>query len=186
MPPATDSLSVLPGAESRFPENHGENSTPGIRNVNRLGRGARDMLRGSTIEWGPFEKSACAKMKLGWQEKMPNGRELQWLEQEAQLQREQLLKERAVAGQAKKLKVVAILACAGLVFAIVFGIWALLAQNEVVVQRNMALEYEQRARDLQAEAEPLMRRALSIDEESYGPEHPNVAMRPQQPRPIIA
>ena len=26
-----------------------------------------------------------------------------------------------------------------------------------------------------AEAEPLMRRALAIDEKSYGPEHPNVA-----------
>ena len=28
-----------------------------------------------------------------------------------------------------------------------------------------------------AEAEPLMRRALSIDEKSFGPEHPNVAIR---------
>ena len=27
-----------------------------------------------------------------------------------------------------------------------------------------------------AEAEPLMRRALAIDEKSFGPEHPNVAM----------
>jgi tetratricopeptide (TPR) repeat protein len=27
------------------------------------------------------------------------------------------------------------------------------------------------------EAEPLMRRALAIDEKSYGPEHPNVAIR---------
>ena len=26
-------------------------------------------------------------------------------------------------------------------------------------------------------AEPLMRRALEIDEKSYGPEHPNVAIR---------
>ena len=32
-----------------------------------------------------------------------------------------------------------------------------------------------------AEAEPLMRRALAIDEQSYGPDHPNVAIRPQQP-----
>ena len=31
------------------------------------------------------------------------------------------------------------------------------------------------------EAEPLMRRALAIDEASYGPDHPNVAIRPQQP-----
>ena len=36
------------------------------------------------------------------------------------------------------------------------------------------------------EAEPLMRRALAIDEKSYGPEHPNVARRPQQPRAIVA
>ncbi len=28
-----------------------------------------------------------------------------------------------------------------------------------------------------AEAEPLMRRALAIDEKSYGPDHPNVAIR---------
>ncbi len=28
-----------------------------------------------------------------------------------------------------------------------------------------------------AEAEPLMRRALAIDEQSYGPDHPNVAIR---------
>jgi tetratricopeptide (TPR) repeat protein len=28
-----------------------------------------------------------------------------------------------------------------------------------------------------AEAEPLMRRALAIDERSYGPDHPNVAIR---------
>ncbi len=28
-----------------------------------------------------------------------------------------------------------------------------------------------------AEAEPLMRRALAIDETSYGPDHPNVAIR---------
>jgi hypothetical protein len=28
-----------------------------------------------------------------------------------------------------------------------------------------------------AEAEPLMRRALEIDEKSYGPDHPNVAIR---------
>ena len=27
------------------------------------------------------------------------------------------------------------------------------------------------------EAEPLMRRALAIDEQSYGPDHPNVAIR---------
>ena len=33
-----------------------------------------------------------------------------------------------------------------------------------------------------AEAEPLMRRALAIDETSYGPDHPNVAIRPQQSR----
>ena len=32
-----------------------------------------------------------------------------------------------------------------------------------------------------AEAEPLMRRALAIDEAAYGPDHPDVAMRPQQP-----
>ena len=36
------------------------------------------------------------------------------------------------------------------------------------------------------EAEPLMRRALAIDEASYGPDHPNVAIRPQQPRPVAA
>ncbi len=29
------------------------------------------------------------------------------------------------------------------------------------------------------EAEPLIRRALAIDEQSYGKEHPNVAIRPQ-------
>ena len=34
------------------------------------------------------------------------------------------------------------------------------------------------------EAEPLMRRALAIDEQSYGPEHPEVATRPQQPGPV--
>ena len=28
-----------------------------------------------------------------------------------------------------------------------------------------------------AEAEPLMRRALAIDEQSYGPDHPDVAIR---------
>ena len=28
-----------------------------------------------------------------------------------------------------------------------------------------------------AEAEPLMRRALAIDEKSYGPDHPKVAIR---------
>ena len=28
-----------------------------------------------------------------------------------------------------------------------------------------------------AEAEPLMRRALAIDEQAYGPDHPNVAIR---------
>ena len=33
-----------------------------------------------------------------------------------------------------------------------------------------------------AEAEPLMRRALAIDETSFGPDHPNVAHRPQQSR----
>ena len=33
-----------------------------------------------------------------------------------------------------------------------------------------------------AEAEPLMRRALAIDETSYGPDHPDVASRPQQSR----
>ena len=32
-----------------------------------------------------------------------------------------------------------------------------------------------------AEAEPLMRRALAIDEKSFGPEHPNVASGSQQP-----
>ena len=32
-----------------------------------------------------------------------------------------------------------------------------------------------------AEAEPLYRRALAIDERSYGPDHPDVAIRPQQP-----
>ena len=32
-----------------------------------------------------------------------------------------------------------------------------------------------------SEAEPLYRRALAIDEKSYGPDHPNVAIRPQQP-----
>ena len=31
------------------------------------------------------------------------------------------------------------------------------------------------------EAEPLMRRALAIDEQSYGTDHPDVATRPQQP-----
>ena len=31
-----------------------------------------------------------------------------------------------------------------------------------------------------AEAEPLMRRALAIDEKSFGPDHPNVAHQPQQ------
>ena len=36
------------------------------------------------------------------------------------------------------------------------------------------------------EAEPLMRRALAIDEASYGPDHPNVATRPQQPGATVA
>ena len=36
-----------------------------------------------------------------------------------------------------------------------------------------------------AEAEPLMRRALAIDEQSFGPEHPNVARRPQQPGDML-
>ncbi len=36
-----------------------------------------------------------------------------------------------------------------------------------------------------AEAEPLMRRALAIDEKSYGPDHPNVAIRPQQSRALL-
>ena len=36
-------------------------------------------------------------------------------------------------------------------------------------------------KSLHAEAEPLMRRALAIDEASFGPDHPNVARRPQQP-----
>ena len=30
-----------------------------------------------------------------------------------------------------------------------------------------------------------MRRALAIDEKSYGPEHPDVASRPQQPRALL-
>ena len=34
---------------------------------------------------------------------------------------------------------------------------------------------------LHFEEEPLMRRALAIDERSFGPDHPNVAIRPQQP-----
>ena len=34
------------------------------------------------------------------------------------------------------------------------------------------------------EAEPLMRRALAIDEQTYGSEHPDVAIRPQQPGPV--
>jgi tetratricopeptide (TPR) repeat protein len=38
-------------------------------------------------------------------------------------------------------------------------------------QRGLALQYESRL----AEAEPLMRRALAIAEESFGPEHPKVA-----------
>ena len=36
-----------------------------------------------------------------------------------------------------------------------------------------------------AEAEPLMRRALAIDEQSYGAEHPDVATRPQQPGELL-
>ena len=35
------------------------------------------------------------------------------------------------------------------------------------------------------EAEPLYRRALAIDEASYGPDHPNVASRPQQPGELL-
>ena len=35
------------------------------------------------------------------------------------------------------------------------------------------------------EAEPLMRRALAIDEKSYGPEHPRCRHRPQQPRALL-
>jgi tetratricopeptide (TPR) repeat protein len=34
-----------------------------------------------------------------------------------------------------------------------------------------------RAKNRLAEAEALMRRALAIDEQSYGPDHPNVAIR---------
>ncbi len=34
------------------------------------------------------------------------------------------------------------------------------------------------------EAESLYRRALAIDEHSFGPEHPTVAIRPQQPGPV--
>ena len=37
-----------------------------------------------------------------------------------------------------------------------------------------------------AEAEPLMRRALAIDEKSFGPDHPNVAIASQQPGPAAA
>ena len=36
------------------------------------------------------------------------------------------------------------------------------------------------------EAEPLMRRALAIDEKSFGPDHPNVAIAPQQPGAVAA
>ncbi len=38
-----------------------------------------------------------------------------------------------------------------------------------------------RGKGLYREAEPLIRRALQIDEDSLGPQHPNVAIRPQQP-----
>ena len=47
---------------------------------------------------------------------------------------------------------------------------------------NVAIALNNLAQLLQAtnrlaEAEPLMRRALAIDEKSFGPEHPNVAIR---------
>ena len=47
--------------------------------------------------------------------------------------------------------------------------------------RAVAIRLNNLARLLQdtnrlAEAEPLMRRALAIDEKSYGPDHPNVAI----------
>ena len=47
------------------------------------------------------------------------------------------------------------------------------------IMNDLALWLNNRAEH--GEAEPLYRRALAIDEKSFGPEHPNVASRPQQP-----
>ena len=56
---------------------------------------------------------------------------------------------------------------------------------------NVAIGLNNLAQLLQAtnrleEAEPLMRRALAIDEKSYGPEHPERRHRPQQPGAVAA
>jgi tetratricopeptide (TPR) repeat protein len=56
---------------------------------------------------------------------------------------------------------------------------------------NVAIDLNNLAQLLQAtnrlaEAEPLMRRALAIDEQSYGTEHPNVAIRSEQPGPVAS
>ena len=47
------------------------------------------------------------------------------------------------------------------------------------IMNDLALWLNNRAEH--GEAEPLYRRALAIDEKSFGPDHPNVASRPQQP-----
>jgi len=50
-----------------------------------------------------------------------------------------------------------------------------LAGNDSPIINNMAAVYYENAK--YKEAEPLMRRALEIDEASFGPEHPKVAIR---------
>jgi len=50
-----------------------------------------------------------------------------------------------------------------------------LAGNDSLILNNMALVYLENAK--YKEAEPLMRRALEIDEKSLGTEHPKVAIR---------
>jgi tetratricopeptide (TPR) repeat protein len=59
---------------------------------------------------------------------------------------------------------------------------AIFEQNEPEKQPNYASAINNLARLLKdtnrlAEAEPLQRRALEIDEKAYGPEHPRVAIR---------
>ena len=57
-------------------------------------------------------------------------------------------------------------------------------ENTATILNNLAPLLK--ATNRLAEAEPLMRRALEIDEKSFGPEHPKVAIRPQQPRAIVS